>query len=191
MDGERYFQITNTHLMPEFFMSLVGSSDHWMFISSLGALTAGRCDPDLALFPYAADDQISAARATTGPYTSIRIHRDGETFSDADHWEPFHRATPRNAVSQNLYKTALGNKLILEEIHHGLGLTFRYRWTYSEKFGFVRSSELINHNDQDIRRFAQGRAYDVSQFKNTNLIRAKLRYRFSGLIHPTASRRVP
>ena len=44
MDGERYFQITNTHLMPEFFMSLVGSSDHWMFISSLGALTAGRCD---------------------------------------------------------------------------------------------------------------------------------------------------
>ena len=151
MDGERYFQITNTHLMPEFFMSLVGSSDHWMFISSLGALTAGRCDPDLALFPYAADDQISAARATTGPYTSIRIHRDGETFSDADHWEPFHRATPRNAVSQNLYKTALGNKLILEEIHHGLGLTFRYRWTYSEKFGFVRSSELINHNEHEIK----------------------------------------
>ena len=95
-----------------------------MFISSLSALTAGRCDPDLALFPYAADDQISAARATTGPYTSIRIHRDGETFLDADHWEPFHRATPRNAVSQNLYKTALGNKLILEEIHHVLGLTF-------------------------------------------------------------------
>ncbi len=51
LDGERYYRIANSHCMPEFMMSLVGSSDHWMFISSAGALTAGRCNPDIALFP--------------------------------------------------------------------------------------------------------------------------------------------
>ena len=58
LDGETYYQIANSHLMDDFFMSLVGAGDHWMFVSSNGALTAGRRDPDLALFPYAADDQI-------------------------------------------------------------------------------------------------------------------------------------
>ena len=77
IDDERYYRIINSHLMPDFFMSLVGASDHWMFVSSRGALTAGRCDPDSALFPYAADDQISIAQSCTGPTTLIRNVLDG------------------------------------------------------------------------------------------------------------------
>ena len=73
VDGEKYFRIANSHLMDDFFMSLVGASDHWMFVSSNGALTTGRRNPDTALFPYAADDQISAARAKAGSLTLVPV----------------------------------------------------------------------------------------------------------------------
>lgn len=141
LDGESHYRITNSHALPEFFMSLVGSSDHWMFISSNGALTAGRGDPDSALFPYAADDQISVARSHTGSITSIRLQSSsGEA---ADVWEPFSVARS-DGRRRNLYKTPLGNKLTFEEICERRQLAFRYRWTFSERFGFVRSCCLEN-----------------------------------------------
>lgn len=148
--GERFYRIGNTHLMPEFFMSLVGSSDHWMFISSLGALTAGRCDPDNALFPYAADDQISVARHSTGPFTRILPHCSSDSSEQTACWEPFQQTTFAKGITRNLYKSQLGNKLIFEERNQNLGLVFQYRWSYSEKFGFVRSCELCNESDDDI-----------------------------------------
>lgn len=141
LDGEDYYRIANSHLMADFFMSLVGASDHWMFISSQGALTAGRRNADLALFPYAADDQISAARAESGPTTLVRMEVDGQ----AHLWEPFAaHSAGADQVRRNLYKTPLGNKLVLEELNESLRLTFRYCWTFSQRFGFVRSCRLEN-----------------------------------------------
>jgi len=143
LDGEQYFRIANSHRMPDFFMSLVGASDHWMFVSSCGALTAGRRDPDQALFPYASDDQISAARATTGSTTLIRTpseDRDGRPRV----WSPFAPDADGPDLRRNLYKTPLGNKLVFEEIDESLQLVFRYRWTFSRRFGFVRSCRLEN-----------------------------------------------
>ena len=149
LEGEQYFCIGNSHLMPDFFMSLVGASDHWMFISSNGALTCGRRDPDLALFPYAADDQISAARATTGCLSLIRSRGSAADTSRDRLWEPFApHAAGTDAVTRNLFKTPAGNKLVFEEINSTRGLAFRYRWTFSERFGFVRSCRLENIGSQ-------------------------------------------
>ena len=53
-----YYRIENSDQMSPFLMSIVSDSDHWMFISSNGALTAGRKDPNNALFPYVTDDKI-------------------------------------------------------------------------------------------------------------------------------------
>jgi len=50
--GEKYYCIRNYDRMQPFFMSLVSSSDHWMFISSTGGLTAGRANAESALVPY-------------------------------------------------------------------------------------------------------------------------------------------
>ena len=123
-------------------MSLVGASDHWMFVSSGGALTAGRRDPDNALFPYAADDQLSVSQSTTGPITLIRDD------SRQSCWEPFsQQRSTTDAIERNLYKTPLGNKLVFEEINATRALAFRYRWTFSEKFGFVRTCRLTNLGD--------------------------------------------
>jgi len=144
LNGEEYFKISNSHLMDDFFMSLVGAGDHWMFISSSGALTAGRRNADSALFPYASDDQITNARASTGSVTLVR-------FADGQIWEPF---TPHSnstaTIQRNLYKTPLGNKLVFEEINESRQLSFRYRWTFSKRFGFIRSCQLQNLSDQPL-----------------------------------------
>ena len=145
LDGEQYYRIANSHLMSDFFMSLVGASDHWMFVSSNGALTAGRQNADNALFPYAADDQISIARSETGSMTLFRVDQGEGTHSL---WEPFApHVAGQDRFVRNLYKTPLGNKLVFEEINQTLNLAFRYRWTFSEKFGFVRSCVLQNLGD--------------------------------------------
>ncbi len=145
LDGEEYYRIANAHRMPDFFMSLVGPSDHWMFISSTGALTAGRCDPDSALFPYGSDDQISVAQSKTGSTTLLRFANGNEL------WEPFTTdTTSNNVIRRNLYKNPLGNKLVFEELNETRNLTFRYRWTFSEKFGFVRTCRLENNGDKTV-----------------------------------------
>lgn len=149
-EGEQYFRIANSHLMPDFFMSLVGASDHWMFVSSNGALTAGRQNSDNSLFPYSSDDQISATRRLTGPTTLIRVGEPerwglGEPVAL---WEPFAEQQNGFQIRRNLYKTPLGNKLIFEEINDTLKLAFRYRWAFSEKFGFVRSCCLENRGSE-------------------------------------------
>jgi len=51
LQGERYYCIRHYDCMPPFFMSIVSSSDHWLFISSTGGLTAGRRNAESALFP--------------------------------------------------------------------------------------------------------------------------------------------
>ena len=140
--GEHYYCVANQDGMAPFFMSLVSDSDHWLFISSNGALTAGRRDPDHALFPYYTDDRIHDSQEQTGSKTILRVTRDGRTHL----WEPFsERMEGLYRVTRNLCKSVYGNKVLFEEINHDLALTFRYEWMNSERFGFVRQATLINH----------------------------------------------
>lgn len=146
LDGEIYFEIRNSHLMPEFFMSIVGADDHWMFVSSRGALTAGRRNPDGAIFPYAADDQISAMRRQAGPVTVINLPDSNQT------WQPFVDDDGTcGRLEQSVFKSPMGNKVIFEERNPALGLTFRYRWTFSPRYGFVRDCILTNTGNTEQR----------------------------------------
>jgi hypothetical protein len=139
--GERYYAIRNADQMPPFFVSVVSSSDHWLFASSTGGLTAGRVSPDTALFPYITVDKIHEAGLHTGPRTLLRVKSHRE---DA-RWEPFN---PQHAllwnIERNLYKNILGNKLCFAEVNHDLELEFRYTWSTSDEYGFVRSAEIRN-----------------------------------------------
>ncbi len=144
--GEKYYRVANHDAMPPFFMSLVSDSDHWLFISSNGGLTAGRKDPDHALFPYYTDDKIHDGQDQTGSITLLRVNKDGKTHL----WEPFsQRLEGLYLVTRNLCKSIHGNKILFEEINHDLALTFRYEWMTSERFGFVRRATLINHGLDD------------------------------------------
>ena len=149
LNGDRVYRIANSHLMPEFFMTLVSSSDHWMFISSNGALTAGRTNANSALFPYYSADKIADMRHCTGPLTLMRVSRtDGAERT----WQPFAEQWVSDPeITRNLYKNDFGNKLWFEEIHEALGLLFRYRWTFGDRFGIVRSCEIHNLNSEPVK----------------------------------------
>lgn len=71
--------------MSPFLMNIVSDSDLWMFISSNGALTAGRRNPDQALFPYYTDDRIHDSRDITGSKTVVFVTKEDNLFL----WEPF------------------------------------------------------------------------------------------------------
>ena len=145
--GENYFKISNSDTLRPFFMSIVSDSNHWMFISSNGGLSAGRKHSEDALFPYYTDDKITESAETTGSKTILKVFNGGKTHL----WEPFSdRFEGRYQVSRNLFKNEYGNKLIFEEINHDLELTFRYQWSSSDTYGFVKRSTLINHAQHEM-----------------------------------------
>jgi hypothetical protein len=145
VDGERYYVIRNVDKMPPFFVSVVSSADHWLFVSSSGGLTAGRVSPETALFPYLPVDRIHESNLHTGCRTILRVGRHGQQVV----WEPFNREHDgRFETSRNLYKSVLGNKLCFEEVNHDLALAFRYTWATSDRHGFVRLCELQNLGDE-------------------------------------------
>ena len=140
-ENENYYKITNNDAMRPFFMSIVSDSNHWMFISSNGGLSAGRKDSESSLFPYYTDDKITESADITGSKTILQIHKEGKTYL----WEPFSdRYSGIYKTHRNLYKNSFGNKVVFEETNEDLGLTFRYQWNSSDKFGFVRKSTLVN-----------------------------------------------
>ena len=141
LEGERYYAIRNVDRMAPFFISVISSADHWLFVSSTGGLTAGRVSPETALFPYIPVDRVHESFPHTGPKTLLRVQADG----NRQLWEPFNRECEAHfTVSRHLYKNMLGNKLCFEEVNHDLKLTFRYSWMTSDRFGFVRHCELEN-----------------------------------------------
>jgi hypothetical protein len=141
LQGERYYAIGDVDTMSPFFISVVSDSDHWLFVASNGGLTAGRVSPNTPLFPYVTVDKIFDSTPHTGSKTVIRLEVDGASRL----WEPFNREhNGLYDVERNLYKNLLGNKLLFEEINRDLDLVFRYSWSTSDEFGFVRESELEN-----------------------------------------------
>ena len=143
LHGERYYKIAHMDQMKPFFMSVVSGSDHWLFVSSAGSLSAGRIRPENALFPYKSVDQIHESGETTGPKTIIRV--------GSQLWEPFNRFHDgRYETERNLYKNTIGDKLIFEEINHSQQLSFQYSWNTSETFGFVRRATLSNLSDDSL-----------------------------------------
>lgn len=147
IENEMYYQISNSDAMRPFFMSIVSDSDHWMFISSNGGLTAGRKNSEYALFPYYTDDKITESADITGNKSIFKVYKDGQEFM----WEPLAiRSLGKYTTSQNLYKNKYGDKIIFEEINHDLELTFRYQWNSSDIYGFVKRSKLINNGGSTV-----------------------------------------
>jgi len=145
-EGGEYLRIAGFDRLPPFLMSIPSDTDLWMFVSSAGGLTAGRTDAEGALFPYVTVDQLHDAHHHTGPVTLLRVRRGA---GPAIAWEPFTGGPGDGAlVERNLYKHLLGTPVVFEEIHHGLGLAFRYRWSACDAFGHVRTATLANLREE-------------------------------------------
>ncbi|MBT8289314.1 MAG: hypothetical protein KJO93_00645, partial [Muriicola sp.] len=147
IENETFYKISNNDAMRPFFMSIVSDSNHWMFLSSNGGLTAGRKNSEFALFPYYTDDKITESIEVTGSKTIMRVKTgDGEVL-----WEPFSdRYEGIYQLTRNLYKNTFVNKVIFEEVNEDLGLVFRYQWSSSNVYGFVKRASLQNTNESDV-----------------------------------------
>ena len=141
-----YYEIRQCDQMPPFLMTVAGSSNHWMYLSSTGGLTCGRGSPDQALFPYYTDDKIHDSIHTTGPFTAIRVYPDSAEPTPggtAALWLPFsERYRGLYEISRRLLKSHAGDRVLFEEHNRTLELVFRYEWRFSRRFGFVRRAEL-------------------------------------------------
>ncbi len=136
LDGEPYICIHNINRMTPFLMNVVADSDLWLFAGSNTGFTAGRRDPDHAIFPYVTADKILGQPQSGGVLTLLEV--------DGKRWEPWNPCTPAAEVTRNLYKHATGTTVRYEEIHHELEM--RLVWTLSagSSFGLVRSCRLEN-----------------------------------------------
>jgi hypothetical protein len=142
--GDVFYQIKNYDAMTPFFMSIVSSSNHWLFISSTGGLSAGRVSTEQALFPYYTEEKLAENSENTGSKTILLV-RDESRLSL---WEPFSiRQQGMYRVQRNLYKNVTGTAVIFEECNLDLDLVFRYAWRTSDAFGFVKTSWLVNSGD--------------------------------------------
>jgi len=147
LDNEKYYKISNVQFMPDFFMTIVSNSDHWMYLSSNGSLSAGRKNRDNALFPYYTVDKIHDYKGITGSKTICLVEKDGRTCV----WEPFSDEAQRvYNIERNLYKSIYGNKIIFEEINRDLEVRFSYGWYNSEKFGWIRKSIIQNLGEENV-----------------------------------------
>ena len=154
VDGIEHYRIDGVEHMAPFLMTVVSDSDLWMFVSSTGALTAGRVDADRALFPYETDDRLHRAAGITGPITLISRTLDG----DRELWQPFGPSTTAGC-RRSIAKSVLGNRLVFEEHRPSWALTFRAIWEPSDRFGWVRTVEL--RHDGSTGHDTGARGYEV------------------------------
>ena len=148
MPGGKFYKIENYDRLPPFFMSIVSSSNHWMFISSTGGLSAGRVSAEQSLFPYYTDDKLTENNENTGHKAILLVTRGERTSL----WEPFsERFRGSYQIERNLYKNVPGTVLVFEENNLSLELSYRYAWRTSDTFGFVKTSWLTNSGDSACR----------------------------------------
>jgi len=144
-EGREFAVIDHLEGFEPFFLSVATVTNQWLFCSSNGSLSAGRENPEKALFPYLTVDKILGNWNGTGPFTAIEC--DGEI------WHPFWPTSIHTApVRRRLLKSFLGDELIFEEWHEALKIRFSYQWQLSGRFGFVRKVRVTSEGD-DTRNF--------------------------------------
>ncbi|MEE2939512.1 MAG: hypothetical protein VX460_03915 [Planctomycetota bacterium] len=143
-EGREYSSIEDHDRLTPFLMSVVSSTDAWMFLSSAGVPAAGRRSPASSLFPYQTDDRLHDAAGVAGPYTAVRVTRGGTTTL----WRPLDpRGRETFQLERRLLKTTHCEAVMFEERNLDLGLTFRASWEASQRFGWIRRAELVNEDE--------------------------------------------
>ena len=136
-DGLEWYRIDDYDLLDPFLINVTTPNELWLFVSSTGALTAGRRSADHALFAYETEDRLHRIAGHSGPFTLILP--DGA----AEAWEPFAPHAPLGSLNRSIARTPQGDRLRFEEHNRELGLRFRYTWSTSGEFGLLRSCELF------------------------------------------------
>jgi hypothetical protein len=139
--GQRYACIRDVDHLAPFLMSIVSDSDAWLFVGSNSPFTAGRVDPDHAMFPYETADKLLRHSDGAGSLSAFRVSRDGSAPSL---WEPWRSGSHALAITRNIYKHIVGTNVLFEEINRDLGLRFTWSLSTCQQYGLVRHAVLEN-----------------------------------------------
>ncbi len=145
INGVEYYKVSNSQNLTPFFIQISSASDIWIFLSSNGALTAGRQNSLCNIFPYTTDDKLNLDYET-GSKTIIKAN--GKT------WQPFEQyGAQKYNITRNIYKSCYANSVIFEEINNDLSISYSCKYEPSEKYGVVKTSKLqsLSGNDMDIQ----------------------------------------
>ena len=146
--GETFYRIEHAEALAPFLTTVVSDADHWLFVGSNGALTAGRQSSKFALFPYTTEDKLLEGLDVSGPHTSLLV----EAGDARRLWQPFGTLSDFvYDVTRSLEKSVLGNKLRFEEHNQDLGVRYGYEWKTSAKHGFVRECTLENTGSSPVK----------------------------------------
>lgn len=139
-NGRQLYEIRGLDRMPPFLMTVVGDSDLWMYLSSAGAFTAGRVEPDRCILPYETDDRLHELAGLQGPVTLVR-------FEDGRLWRPFDRRPGPSTCSRILRRSAVGDLVEFEETDTDTGSMVCVRYALVDALGVVRrvTVELPEH----------------------------------------------
>jgi hypothetical protein len=150
-DEIAWIDVPDVDRMEPFLVSVVSPSDHWLYASSRGGLTAGRVHAEGALFPYVTDDLLHRAHEDAGGWTCLHVDRGGARTT----WEPLR---PRMAphLRRSLHKSVAGDRLRYVEHHDALDLSIEVQWAFSEAFGLVRTVSLRNRGAAATIHLADG-----------------------------------
>lgn len=140
--GVIHHVIRDLSAVDPFLMTVVSAGDVWLFLGSHGGITAGRRNPDHAIFPYCTEDKLADTAPVTGPLTLIRS-------GSGPSWEPL-LGCDEAVAARWLARTVLGDEVTWGEERHDLGLEFRVSWRCSPRFGVVRECRLTNISDGDV-----------------------------------------
>jgi hypothetical protein len=146
LDGETWVVLNDANAMAPFLMSVVGASDMWLFAGSNGAFTAGRSEPDKAIFPYQTADKIMRDDGASGALTAMLVRRRGRRHL----WEPWRGSGAPYRIRRRLWKHFLGAALIFEEVNEDLGLRFQWELATCERYGLIRRCVLENLSDESL-----------------------------------------
>jgi len=150
IDGEPYTAIFDVDRLSSFMMSVVSNTDIWLFAGSNSGFTAGRVDPDRAIFPYRTADKILRDPCSSGCMSAFLVGRGERSGEPPMLWAPWRPGPHSYKISRNLYKHAFGTKVIFEEINHCLDLRLRWSLATSEHFGLVRHCSLENTGAESV-----------------------------------------
>ncbi|OON94050.1 MAG: hypothetical protein ATN33_04965, partial [Epulopiscium sp. Nele67-Bin001] len=140
INDNEYYKVTDAQNLAPFFIQVASAGDIWIFLSSIGGITAGRKNASGNIFPYTTDDNLSLDY-NTGSKTIVKV---GNNI-----WYPFEQNIKYN-ITRNIYKSCYCNSVIIEEVNHDLKLTYSYKYETSDKYGIIKTSNLTNNCDTNI-----------------------------------------
>ena len=98
--GNRFLRIEHADQMPPLFMSLVSHSDHWMFISSSGGLSAGRGRRQYALPVLYRRQDHSGSFPGRGRSPLCVFRKEGRPISLASFLQQVRRHLPHRSAPE-------------------------------------------------------------------------------------------